>query len=104
MSVKTKEQNEEEDYKRKVLRAHNIEVIKDGFICNDGDIFKSVWEALDHTIWLDLKSKTINDDGKERECNDYYEIIKESPSYQSKLLKKKKYGRLNDSNKKQTDI
>ncbi len=82
---------EEEMMKKYVLRAHNIETTKEGlFMCNDGDMFANVWEALEHTIWLedgkerecDLMSKTIND-------NDYYEIIKERPSYQSK--KEKEY-------------
>ena len=74
---------EKAEMKKYVLRTHNIETTKEGFMCNDGDIFKNVWEALDHTIWLDLMKKRIKDDGSERECNDYYEIIEERPSYQS---------------------
>ena len=84
--------NEEEMMKKYVLRTHNIEITKGGlFMCNDGDMFGNVWEALEHTIWLDLGSKIIKDeDGKERECNDYYEVIEERPSYQSKKEKKHK--------------
>ena len=78
------ETQELDDIKRFVLRAHNIEITDEGFMCNDGDTFNDVWEALEHTIWLDLMKKRITDnDGKERDCNDYYEIIEGKPSYMS---------------------
>jgi hypothetical protein len=64
---------EEELNVRSVLKAHSIELVKKGqrnkgidgkefgnpeeediYYCNDGDGFRNVWEALEHTIWLDL--------------------------------------------------
>jgi len=73
---------EESLYMKAVLRAHNIEIQKDGtFMCNDGDCMDNIWKALDHTIYLDLISKRLLD--PDRDCNDYYEIINEKPSYQS---------------------
>lgn len=84
-SERASERAPTDDIKRFVLRAHNIEITDEGFVCNDGDIFDDVWRALEHTIWLDLMTKRITDDGKERDCNDYYEIIEERPSNQSNV-------------------
>lgn len=76
-------QSEETEYKKAVLRSHNID-FKDGtYWCNDGDGFNTIWEALEHTIWLDLMTKRIKTADGDRDCNDYYELIHERPSHQS---------------------
>lgn len=81
---KSKKLTEQELNKKSVLRAHNITYRDKHYWCNDGDGFKDIWNALEHTIWLDLNSKTINtEDGKERDCNDYYEILNERESHES---------------------
>lgn len=77
------DKSEEASYRQSVIRAHNIEITEDGFMCNDGDVFTNVWEALEHTIWLDLITKEIKDKNTKRHCNDYYEILNESPSHES---------------------
>ena len=74
-----------------VLRSHNIEIMDEGFMCDDGDIFTNIWEALYHTICLDLISRHIKYKNIDRNCNDYYEILNKRPSYQS--IKEKKVGR-----------
>ena len=88
--VRHMDKKQESLYRKSVMRAHNIEITDNGFMCNDGDTFKNVWEALEHTIWLDLSSRHIKyETGKnpltiDRNCNDYYEIMEERPSAQSK--------------------
>lgn len=58
---------EERLYMNLVLDAHNITRGKDGYYyCNDGDGMKNVWEALEHSIWLDL----LTCDAK-----DYHDLI-----------------------------
>ena len=76
--------DQEKHYRLAVMRAHNIEIEDNGFMCNDGDTFKNIWEALDHTIWLDLCSRHLKYENIDRNVNDYYEILNESPSEQSK--------------------
>lgn len=76
--------DQEKHYRLAVMRAHNIEIEDNGFICNDGDVFSNLWEALDHTIWLDMMStRILGKDRKERDCRDYYEIMNERESHQS---------------------
>ena len=71
---KTQYESEKALYRNAVLKAHNIKITDKGFMCNDGDIFVDVWEALDHTISLDLMS---------RNSNNYYEILEKSPNHQN---------------------
>lgn len=85
----TNKRSDEEEMVKFVLRSHNIEAIDNDFICNDGDMFTNIWEALEHAIWLDLTKTTIKDGDKSRNCNDYYEVIEGRPSNQS----------INDDNK-----
>jgi hypothetical protein len=55
-------------YRKEVLRAHNIKLEGTMFWCNDGDGFDNVWEALEHTIWLDLMAS---------DAKDYHDLIYE---------------------------
>lgn len=60
---------EEQIYKKNVMEAHNITEDEDRrYICNDGDSFISLMEALNHAIYLDLIRITP-------EAKNYHELI-----------------------------